>query len=208
MTDILDSNVLVLNKAYTPISLTTVRDAICTLWSGHAEVVFVNDQGAYEGYDFHSWADISAYKELFEGRELDWIHTPSKTLIVPRVIRTLHYDKVQAQTLKPTRKNIYDRDGNTCQYCNKKRTPKELNLDHVVPLCQGGRGTWTNLVCTCIPCNSKKGGHRPEEVGMKLIRKPVAPPPHFELKLSRGVKVYKDWDSFVSFVYWNTPLEE
>jgi len=208
MTNILESNVLVLNKAYTPISLVSVKDAICKLWSGLAEVVFVNDQGTYEGYDFHSWADISTYKELFEGRELDWINTSSNSLIVPRVIRTLNYDKARPKIIPPTRKNIYERDDNTCQYCGKKFTIRKLNLDHVVPICQGGKSTWTNLVCACIEHNNIKGGRRPEEAGMKLIRKPIAPPAHFGLKLTSGTKSYKDWDSFVSWVYYNTPLEE
>jgi 5-methylcytosine-specific restriction endonuclease McrA len=208
MEDILTSEVLVLNKFYLPVTLTSVREAMTRLFNGAAQAVMVNDNGAYETYDFTSWAELTEYKEVFSNRHLDWVHTPSMALIVPRVIRATGYEQIQQRQLKPTRRNIYERDDHTCQYCAKKKPSKLLNLDHVYPQALGGKSTWTNLVCACIKCNSDKACRTPEEAGMKLIRQPKAPPPHMGLKLNRGQKTYKDWDAFVSFVYWNTPLKE
>jgi 5-methylcytosine-specific restriction protein A len=44
----------------------------------------------------------------------------------------------------------------TCYYCSKQFKPKELTMDHVVPLSRGGRSTKDNLVTSCKECNNKK----------------------------------------------------
>src|SRR5579872_2671972 len=131
MTDILNTPVLVLNKHYVPIDTTTVKDAFVKLWGDIAEAVIVTEQGAYESYDFKSWSDLTAYREMFE--EAEFISTPSIELMVPRVVRTIHYDRMSQKKLQPSRRNIYDRDAYTCQYCGKRKPTKELNLDHVIP---------------------------------------------------------------------------
>lgn len=43
-----------------------------------------------------------------------------------------------------------------CHYCGQKISPKELTMDHIVPLARGGRSTKGNLVATCKECNNKK----------------------------------------------------
>jgi len=43
-----------------------------------------------------------------------------------------------------------------CYYCNKHFKPKELTMDHIVPLARGGRSTKDNLVTCCKDCNNKK----------------------------------------------------
>ena len=43
-----------------------------------------------------------------------------------------------------------------CHYCGKKVPPKDLTMDHLVPLIRGGRSTKGNLVPACKECNSKK----------------------------------------------------
>lgn len=61
---------------------------------------------------------------------------------------------------------ILRRDNFVCQYvgCNHKAT----TVDHVIPRCQGGQSTWSNLVGCCRACNEKKGGRTPEQAGMTL----------------------------------------
>jgi len=48
-----------------------------------------------------------------------------------------------------------------CAYCGAMDVP--LNLDHVIPRARGGSDRVSNLVCSCIPCNQKKGA-QPIEV--------------------------------------------
>ncbi|MBW6510867.1 MAG: HNH endonuclease [Desulfuromonadaceae bacterium] len=50
-----------------------------------------------------------------------------------------------------------------CHYCNAQVAPKELTLDHVVPLIRGGRSTRGNCVAACKACNSKKQSLLPLE---------------------------------------------
>ena len=43
-----------------------------------------------------------------------------------------------------------------CHYCEKIFQPKELTMDHVVPLARGGTSTKGNLVPACKNCNRDK----------------------------------------------------
>jgi 5-methylcytosine-specific restriction endonuclease McrA len=45
-----------------------------------------------------------------------------------------------------------------CSYCSKRpEKSKNLHLDHLVPISEGGRNTLANLIPACIRCNSSKG---------------------------------------------------
>ena len=74
-----------------------------------------------------------------------------------------------------SRANIYARDEHSCQYCGRRFPTSELTFDHVVPVAQGGRKDWENIVTCCVSCNRRKGGRTPEEAGMRLVRPPKRP---------------------------------
>jgi 5-methylcytosine-specific restriction endonuclease McrA len=48
------------------------------------------------------------------------------------------------------------RAAGTCHYCGRKFPPRELTMDHLVPLVRGGRSTKGNLVPACKECNTAK----------------------------------------------------
>jgi len=50
-----------------------------------------------------------------------------------------------------------------CSYCGRKVAPKELQLDHRVPISIGGRNTPDNLAPVCRRCNRKKDVLGPAE---------------------------------------------
>ncbi len=50
-----------------------------------------------------------------------------------------------------------------CHYCGKEVVPKELTLDHVVPIARGGRTTKGNCVPACKDCNNQKKNLLPME---------------------------------------------
>lgn len=52
-----------------------------------------------------------------------------------------------------TRQKIYDRDGRKCQYCGSDNC---LSLDHVTPRVSGVNNRPSNLITSCISCNSRK----------------------------------------------------
>lgn len=43
-----------------------------------------------------------------------------------------------------------------CHYCGARVDPKELTLDHLVPISRGGKSTRGNCVAACKACNNKK----------------------------------------------------
>ena len=43
-----------------------------------------------------------------------------------------------------------------CGYCGKSFPPRDLTMDHVVPLARGGRSAKGNVVPSCKPCNTAK----------------------------------------------------
>ncbi len=53
--------------------------------------------------------------------------------------------------------------GGTCYYCGMRVPPKELTLDHLLPLIRGGHSTRGNCVPACKSCNSKKQSLLPVE---------------------------------------------
>jgi len=64
------------------------------------------------------------------------------------------------------------RDHDRCRYCGRdlsQAAGRDWHIDHVVPVCQGGRGGLDNLVMACWRCNLRKGGRTPEQAGMPLM---------------------------------------
>jgi 5-methylcytosine-specific restriction endonuclease McrA len=57
-----------------------------------------------------------------------------------------------------------------CHYCGAKVAPKELTLDHIVPLVRGGHSTRGNCVPACKSCNSQKQSLLPIEWAAYLER--------------------------------------
>ncbi|MBK8014924.1 MAG: HNH endonuclease [Deltaproteobacteria bacterium] len=199
---VLESSVLVLNRVYQPVSITTVRRAFVLLYQGTARAI----DREFQTFDFESWAALSA-----ELKTKDVIHTVSRTIRVPRVIILQVYDRIPRLNVRFSRQNIYLRDQCTCQYCGRRLPRSDLNLDHVVPKSKGGRTTWENVVCSCIRCNLEKGGHTPAEAGMRLLKRPTRPKwsPFEGTTGESRRRAYDDWRPFLNLAdasYWNTEL--
>ena len=194
----LQSNVLALNRLYLAIHVIPARRAFCLLWRGMAEVVNIED-GTYMSYDFDAWREISELKvELNErGEETDWILAVNYPLQVPRVIRLLKYDRVPRNSIKFSRRNVFLRDENRCQYCEKTFSAHGLSLDHVNPRSRGGQTTWENVVTACLKCNIHKGGRTPQEAGMKLRRPPLKPKRNPVLANQLSSRKYACWRNFI-----------
>jgi 5-methylcytosine-specific restriction endonuclease McrA len=43
-----------------------------------------------------------------------------------------------------------------CEYCGRPTPPRELTMDHRVPMVRGGRSVRANLVPACHACNAAK----------------------------------------------------
>lgn len=58
---------------------------------------------------------------------------------------------------KKIRFEVFKRDKFTCRYCGRKAPDVILELDHVVPVAEGGGDEILNLVTACRDCNRGKG---------------------------------------------------
>src|SRR6185436_12041654 len=170
MSSYLNHQVLVLNRLWQAVNICTARRALTLLFEGHAHVVFSDPAGAFQTFNFSEWQDFSQQEPHPES-----VHTVSFKIRLPRVIMLVMFDRLPKKEVKFTRLNIFERDKNTCQYCGCVFDRRDLNLDHVIPRDRGGPTSWENIVCSCIPCNTRKANQTPQEAGMHLIRKPKRP---------------------------------
>lgn len=197
---LLNSKVLVLNRSYFPVHVTSVRRAFSLLYQGIAKAV----DAQYRTFDYESWSALSTSVHD------ETIGLIGRAIRVPRVILLVSYDRVPRRRVRFSRFNVFARDKNTCQYCGRRFVRNELNLDHVVPRSRNGESTWENIVCSCFVCNRIKGGRRPEEAGMRLIKKPVQPEWTPFMLETFSLRRYQDWVPFLNEVdaaYWNTELQ-
>ena len=65
-------------------------------------------------------------------------------------------EKAKARALRTSQwwKNLRGRG--ECYYCRKRFHPRELTMDHIVPLVRGGKTTRSNVVPSCKECNNSK----------------------------------------------------
>lgn len=188
MSDTLEAPVLVLNRNFQPVQLTTVRRAFVLLYGGSAQAL--DESG--ETYDFDDWRTLPIREDD------DALPIVGGELRIPRVVHLQRYDRSPRVTVRLTRRNLMFRDGFQCQYCAKRPTLRELNIDHVIPRSRGGGDSWENLVTACRPCNLKKGWKLPEEAGMRLARKPFRPKWTMSAQILLCTQSrFKEWEPFL-----------
>ncbi len=142
----MDTNVLVLNQDYQPLSVCSVQRSIKLLFMDKAELL-------------HELPDRK-------------IRTVNEEYTYPSVIRLRRYINISYNRIVLSRRNILKRDNNNCQYCGSSH---DLTIDHIVPRSRGGRDSWENLVAACNECNLQKGDRTPDEADMSLRRDPFRP---------------------------------
>ena len=155
----LNSTVLVLNRSYLPIHVTSVRRAFSLIYQDIARAV--NEE--YATFDFEAWRGLSAPRGGARA-----IGTARGAIRVPRVIVLIglrpHAEAPRA--LQP-RQHLRARQVHV-SVLRRQPHRSELNLDHVMPRSLGGKTTWENVVCSCVDCNRRKGGRTPEQARLRL----------------------------------------
>jgi len=75
------------------------------------------------------------------------------------------------------RYEVLERDQFTCQYCGQQAPNVKLEVDHVLPVEDGGPDTLDNLKTSCWACNHGKGGLfvRRKRMGARLPAKDYTP---------------------------------
>jgi 5-methylcytosine-specific restriction endonuclease McrA len=188
MTSVLSTQVLVVNRHMPAVHITSARRAFVLIWTDVARAM----DEAWQTHDFPAWSGLPI-------REQDLTLGTSRGAIrVPRVIQLVTYDRMPRSTVRLTRRNVFLRDAHTCQYCQRRGSPRDLNLDHVMPRSRGGPMTWENVVCSCRVCNLRKGGRTPQEANMRLVRKPVRPRWSPILALAFSPSRPAEWEPFLA----------
>lgn len=167
---ILNTEVLVLNKAYEPLDICNVKRAIVLIFLEKAESV------------------VPMGKAL---------RSVTDEFPVPSVIRVKKYISPIRDAVVLNKKNIFRRDNHTCQYCGIKNS--ELTIDHIIPKVKGGKDNWENLVTACHKCNNKKGDQDLEKSGLVLLKKPRKPTRIHRLRKFAGEKARVKWKPFLFF---------
>ena len=72
-------------------------------------------------------------------------------------------------------RELFHRDRHTCAYCGHEYSFIRLTRDHILPVSQGGRDLWMNVVTACRHCNQRKSGRTPEQASMELLYAPYVP---------------------------------
>ncbi|GBE06767.1 MAG TPA: HNH endonuclease [Nitrospirae bacterium] len=72
-------------------------------------------------------------------------------------------EKNRARDLRKTQWWKQKRAKGKCYYCKREVLPRDLTMDHVVPLIRGGRSTKNNVVPSCKECNNRKKNLLPIE---------------------------------------------
>jgi len=196
------SRVLVLNRLWQAIHVCSVQRAMALLCTGHAQVVYENE-GTFNTFSFREWCDFT---NGHDGE--DAVRTISIRIRIPKIILLMVFDRMPNKEVKFTRNNLFERDDNTCQYCGKHFDRRDLNIDHVVPRQQGGKTTWTNVVCSCVPCNRRKANRTPEEAHMYLVKPPRKPRWRPFIEITFAHTPDHSWRHFLDLAYWNVELGE
>ena len=139
--------VLLLNSTYEPLTALPMRRAVIMLMCGKADVVHDDPMGPV-------------------------IHSASRTVVVPSVIRLRTFVRVPYRARIPmTRAALMHRDRFRCAYCGAKAD----TVDHVVPRSRGGAHSWENCVAACSGCNHRKADRLLSELGWALHATPLPP---------------------------------
>lgn len=141
-----------------------IEDALIEL-SGAGKIAFYTSQARREIYGcFPNWKDHQRIRE-----SKNKCPEPNDTAVNDWYLRRFIPTKMKQK--------IIERDGFKCQICGKfisttkdskrllKMTNGMFHIDHIVPVCQGGRATMENLRLTCPKCNlERKRTYSVEEI--------------------------------------------
>ena len=159
---------LVLNQNYEPLNVCGVRRAVVLVFGGKADLI---ETGGHS------------------------IRGVDREYPAPSVIRLRHSVRRPLPRVRLTRREVFARDRQQCQYCG--REGHDLTLDHVMPRHRGGRHEWENIVTACRSCNHLKGGRTPREARMRLMKEPVKPRVTTAQLFAHHLPRYEEWRPFL-----------
>ena len=173
---------LLLNATYEPLKIVHWQKAV-TLWvQGKVEIISVYDREV-RAVSFTFSAAVG--HSTAAARDESGANSTMSRSRVPTSTRATITPASTAATSSPT---------------------ADLTFDHVVPVAQGGRKDWENIVTCCITCNRRKGGRTPEQAHMRLD--PASAPAGRAPALRITIGLRDTPETWRDYLYWNVELDE
>jgi len=76
--------------------------------------------------------------------------------ISPATDEEIRDEKIKARALRNSQWWKRKCAKGICYFCGEQVSPKELTMEHMVPLIRGGKSSKGNVVPACKKCNNKK----------------------------------------------------
>lgn len=196
MSEKLQDAVLVLNRHWCAIDVTTVGTAMCDIFRGSATAIDTSMEGGLRAVDLAEWLTLPIRPATGERPGDKWLGTVHGQVRVPTVIVKSSFADIPKKKPKLDNRGIRQRDGCRCQvtgeYC------PDGSVDHLVPISRGGASkSWTNMAWMRKDLNNLKGSRTLKEMGWKLLRKPQEPSQVPVTLLFRRRQDKPDWDHFL-----------
>jgi 5-methylcytosine-specific restriction endonuclease McrA len=161
---------LLLDKLYKPIAFLSLKKMTRLVMTNKAEVIV-------------EWPNVPFYKGM-NYPAIIRLDGPKAYIRKKPVIPRFNF------------KGIFRRDRFYCQYTGVVLHPSQLTVDHIIPKARGGKSTWENCVTASLTVNANKGNRTPEEAGLKLLAKPIAPKDPLALEYSVIPNPHPDWADY------------
>jgi hypothetical protein len=190
----LNKKVLVLNKAYVPINVISVRRAIELWYNNRAEII-----QEYEDIELNSGTNPKT-----------GLRVSIKAPCIIHMYRSRVNRHAMVDTIPYKRERIFERDGGRCVYCFKELSLATFTIDHVIPQSKGGLTDWFNCRTCCSSCNSIKadktieelGWEKPPKVGIPTLNKKVPK----NVINSIGGRIHHE--SWRPYIYWEFKIKD
>lgn len=183
--------VLLLNRNWQAIHVKTPADAFCMMSSGTAQALDIREGDDMLLVPWDQWLSLPV-------RRVDHaVQTVRGPIRIPTVVVAAHFSKMPVRRAKFSSRAIWIRDNGTCQYTGHRLKPGEGNIDHIMPRSRGGKTSWDNCVLASKHINSIKSNRTPQEIGLKLLKKPAPPREVPAVMTIRNHFAIPDWNHFL-----------
>lgn len=91
--------------------------------------------------------------KLSQGYTIESIRKSMGYSIRRNDLNKVMWDKIRGDVSPGMRWRILKRDGFRCIICGADATDRKLHLDHIIPICEGGKSKINNLRVLCSKCN-------------------------------------------------------
>ena len=192
MTILHKNTVLVLNRNWQAISITTPAQAYGQMATDAATGLDIQDHDWMVPVNWNTWLTLTVRHQDLS------ISTARGAIRAPTVIVLSRYADVPIYRPKLSARNIWLRDRGRCQYSGRLLRKGEGNIDHIIPQSRGGNTSWENCVLACRKINTRKADRTPTEAGLTLLRSPKMPravPITQTLENTHGID---DWNVFLT----------